>query len=255
MENSKKDLIKTAIAAGIVFLLIATAIIVVFKYSVEGENTDMPFELSRIIIGSGIEGVPVEDENGQVSQTNIENNIVQKNGLYFEIKKSENYNKQATIKTMEIANIQIIKKPLKGELKIYFPSTKQNTEVADYFDYFDEYILDKNSLTYKGASKNNISDLEINNQGGIIAIAFGITDLGTYTVTEEETNVDGTMLKDLGISNEDISFIVNFDLILETGGKKYKTNIELNLPIDKITEKGTANLEITDTRKYVFKRM
>ena len=251
MENSKKDLIKTALAAGIVFLLIATAIIVVFKYSVEGENTEMPFKLSKIIIGSAVDGIPIEDENGQISKTSIENNIIQKNGIYFEIKKQENYDKQAVIKTIEIANIQIVKKPVKGELKIYFPSTKQNGE----FNYSKEYVLDKNSLTYKGAAKSDTATLEINNQGGIIAIAFGNTDLGTYTLNEEGIKVDGTMLKQMGISDEDISFTVNFDLILETGGKKYKTNVELELPTDEITKKGTSNIEITDTKKYVFKRI
>ena len=38
-------------------------------------------------------------------------------------------------------------------------------------------------------------------------------------------------------------------------GKKYKSNITLNLPSSEITTEGKASLEITDTSKYVFKRM
>ena len=43
-----------------------------------------------------------------------------------------------------------------------------------------------NSLTYKGASKSDTTTLEINNQGGIIGIAFGNTKLGTYNIMSEE---------------------------------------------------------------------
>ena len=245
MENSKKDKIKTAIAGGIVLLLILTAVIITFKYSVEGE-TNMPFKLSKIVIGSMV----VSSDN-EISTDTIENEIVQNNGIYFEIKKNENYKDDAVIKSVEIANIQITKQPKKGCVKIYIPNTTENKK----FTYSDEFVLDGNSLTYKGASKSDTTTLEINNQGGIVAIAFANTNLGKYTLTAEELRIDGTMLNAMEITDEDIEFNVNFDFVINTEGKKFKTNISLVLPTSEITTSGKSSLEITDTSKYVFKRV
>ena len=146
----------------------------------------MPFKLSKIVIGSMV----VSSDN-PIANDVLENEIVQNNGIYFEIKKNEKYEKEATIKSIEISNIQIIKKPQKGDIKVYMPNTTENKK----FTYSDNYILEGNSLTYKGASRSDTTNLEINNQGGIIGIAFGNNKLGTYNIMNEETIIDGTMLK------------------------------------------------------------
>lgn len=244
METKIKDKIKTAIAFIILVILIFIAIIVTYKYSIEGE-TNMPFKLSKIVIGSMV----VSSDN-PILDNMLENEIVQNNGIYFEIKRNENYKNEATIKSIEIANIQITKAPNKGNIKIYIPNTTENKK----FTYSDDYILDGNSLTYTGANKSDTTTLEINNQGGIIGIAFGNTNLGKYNIMNEENVIDGTMLKNMDVTDEDIKFSVNFDFIISTGGKRYKTNIDLNLPPSEITEQGKSSLEITDTSKYIFKR-
>lgn len=245
MQDTIKDKIKSAIAAGIVFLLIITAVLIIYKYDVEGE-TNLPFKLNKIVIGSMI----VSSDN-EISKDTIENGIVQNNGIYFEIKKNENYEKSAVIDSVEIANINIVNVPKKGNVKIFMP----NTTVNKKFTYSDEFILEGNTLTYKGASKTDTTTLQINNQGGVIAIAFGNTELGTYSLTNEDLVIDGTILKNMGIIDEDIKFTVNFDFIINTQGKKYKTNINLDLPPSEITNEGKSSLEITDTSKYVFKRV
>ena len=236
MDSNKKIQIKTAIAAAVVFLLIVTAILVTYKYSVEGEE-NMPFKISKIVIGSMV----VSSDNDAVTDT-TENEIVQNNGVYFEIQKNETYNKEAVIDSVEISNIEITRKPKKGTVKIYMPNTVQNKQ----FTYSNNYILEGNSLTYKGASKSDTTTLEINNQGGIIAISFGNTGLGRYSLT---------MLQSLDITNEDIEFTVQFDFIINTEGKKFKANIILDLPTSEIISTGKSSLEITDTSKYVFKRV
>ena len=245
MINNLKDKIKTSIAATIVLLLIFIAIVITLKYNVEGE-TNMPFKLNKIVIGSMVIG---SDDN-KLTDT-IENNIVQNNGIYFEIKKNENYKKDAVIDSIEIANIEITKAPKKGHLKIYMPNTTENKK----FTYSDEFILESNSLTYKGGSKTDTTTLQINNQGGIIAIAFGNTNLGTYNLTNQDLVIDGTMLTNMGISDEDIKFSVNFDFIINSQGKKFKTNISLDLPPSEITTSGKSSLEITDTSNFIFKRV
>lgn len=243
MDNLKEQ-IKTAVAATIVILLILTAVVVVYKYSIEGEE-NMPFKLSRILIVS-----TAGSEDNQKEEA-TEGKIVQNNDVYIEIKKDEDFKKDAVIKNVEISNITITKAPLKGEIKTYIPSTKENRK----FTYADEFILEGNSLTYNGASKNDTSNLEINNQGGEILIAFGNTNLGTYQLTTEGITMDGTILNLIDVSYEDIKFTVNFDLIINTQGKKFKTNISLDLPSSDITTDGKASLEITDTSKYIFKRI
>ena len=58
----------------------------------------------------------------------------------------------------------------------------------------------------------------------------------------------------MNITDEDIKFTVNFDFIINTNGKKYKTNIKLDLPPAEITKTGKSSLEVTNTSKYIFKR-
>ena len=245
MQTQIKEKIKTAIAFIILVIIIFISIIITYKYSIEGE-TNMPFKLSKIVIGSMVVSSDNPIQNG-----GIENEIVQNNGIYFEIKKNEKYRKDAVIDSVTIDNINITKTPQKGYIKTFMPNTTENKK----FTYSNDFILEGNRLTYKGASKSDTTTLEINNQGGIVAIAFGNTELGKYTLTSEDLVIDGTMLNTMNITDEDIKFSVNFDIIIDTEGKKYKSNMTLNLPISEITTEGKASLEITDTSKYIFKRM
>ena len=245
MESDKKEKVKASIACTIVLLLIITAILIVMKYSVEGE-TNMPFKLSKIVIGSMV----VSSDN-IIDNDGLENDIVQNNGIYFELKKNEKYNKEAVIESVVIDNIQIKKSPIKGYVKTYIPNTTENKQ----FTYSDDFILDGTTLTYKGASKSNTTTLEINNQGGIVAIAFGNSKLGTYTLNQEDLVIDGTMLKNMNITQEDIEFTVSFDFIINVKGISYKSEMSFDLPCGNIIENGKSSLEITDTSKYIFKRM
>ena len=244
MILDRKDKIKTCIAGTIVILLIITAIIVTFKYNIEGE-TNMPFKLSKIVIGSMV----VSSDN-ILDTDGLENDIVQNNGIYFEIKKNDNYKNTAVIDNVEFANIQITSAPKKGTIKTFIPNTTENKK----FTYSDEFLLDSNSLKYTGSNKSDTTTLEINNQGGIVAIAFGNLGLGTYNLTEQELVIDGTLLNNFGVTDDDIKFTVNFDLIITTEGNNYKTNISLDLPTSEITSSGKSSIEITDTSKYIFKR-
>ena len=116
MQTQIKEKIKTAIAFIILVIIIFIAIIITYKYSIEGE-TNMPFKLSKIVIGS-----MVVSEDNILSTDGLENGIVQNNGIYFEIKKNENYKKEAVIDSVTIDNINIIKKPNKGDIKIFIPN-------------------------------------------------------------------------------------------------------------------------------------
>ena len=137
MQNQIKEKIKTSIAAIVLIILIFIAITITYKYSIEGE-VNMPFKLSKIVIGSMV----VSSDN-LITNDGLENEIVQNNGIYFEIKKNEKYEKEATIKNIEISNIEVTKPPKKGYIKTYIPNTTENKK----FTYSDNYILEGNSLT------------------------------------------------------------------------------------------------------------
>ena len=54
---------------------------------------------------------------------------------------------------------------------------------------------------------------------------------------------------------EETKFQVNFDFIIQANKIKYKTNITLSLPCEKLLTEGTSNKEITDMSGIVFKRI
>jgi len=244
--EERRDIIKKALAAGILFILILTAVAVVLRYNEEGEE-NMPFEISKILIVS----TAIGDETN-ISITDTEYEVIQNNGIHIDIKKNDNYQKEAIIKSVEISNIKFIKEPQKGKLNIYIPNTTENKK----FTYSDDFILDADSLEYKGASKNDTTSLEINNQGGMLMFAIGNKELGKYELTQDnEVTLDGTMLKGIDVSKEELEFTVNFDIIINTESNSFKSNITLELPVGNLIEDGTGSIEITDTDKYVFKRI
>lgn len=246
MDERKKEKIKACSAFAFVTLIILIVGIIIFKYQIEGEK-NMPFVLSSMYVVSTAEGA--ENENSE-EKWNI--NIYQINDVYFNIEKNENYNKEAKIDSIKIDNIQIAKNPTKGKINTYMPNSSDGRQ----FVFAEEYILEKNSLTYKGASKTDTKKLEIGNQGGTISIRFSNDLLGTYISNEdEEIKHDGTMLKKINVVNEDIKFNVLFDLIVQVDDVEYKTTIQLELPTGNILENGTESLEIKDTQKYIFKRI
>lgn len=246
MDERKKEKIKACSAFAFVTLIILIVGIIIFKYQIEGEK-NMPFVLSSMYVVSTAEGTENEDSE---EKWNI--NIYQINDIYFNIERNKNYNEQAKIESVQIDNIQIIKNPTKGKINVYMPNSSDGRQ----FTFAEEYILEKNSLTYKGASKTDTKKLEIGNQGGTISIRFSNDSLGTYISNEdEEIKHDGTMLNKIDVANEDIRFEVSFDLIVKVDDVSYKTTIQLELPTGNILENGRESLEITDTQKYIFKRV
>lgn len=135
------------------------------KYEVEGEN-NMPFELSQIVIVSTAEGLHTDGEN----TWNL--NLVQNNDIYLHISKNKNYREKEIIKNIVLDNFKINKEPQKGKVVIYRPSKDENK----YFEYSDEYIVNE-SLVYVGSEEENVKELQIANQGGVIWVRYSTDDL------------------------------------------------------------------------------
>ena len=105
-----------------------------------------------------------------------------------------------------------------------------------------------------GSIESNLKQLKISNQGGIIAFRCSIEKLAEYKSNEEVIN-HHELLKKAGVSQEEITVKIDFDLKIKLeSGKEYKTTIHLNLPIGNVIEEGTTSVEITDVKDFIFKR-
>ena len=245
MESDKtKQRIKLCLAITIVVIILAIVGMIMIKYEVEGDK-NMPYNLSKIMIVSTAEGVESEGKN----KWNFA--VYQNNDLYFYIDKNNEYKGNDTyIEKIRIENMQITKAPKVGEIKAYMP----NSIEGRLYSYDKAYIIEE-KLEYSGAGKSNSQTLEIGSQGGNALIRFSNISLGGYSSNEDKEIIhDGTLLKKLQLTQEDISFTVSFDFIIEIPNHEYRANIQLDLPYGNIVENGTESIEKIDMNEVIFKR-
>ena len=236
-------MIKFCIAVVIFAIIILLVVSTMIRYEVEGDK-NMPFNLSKIIIVSTAEGAETEGKR----KWNFD--VFQNNDVYIYIDKNENYNgEEKSIKSVKIENINITPSK-KGEVKVYMP----NSVKGRIFSNEEEYLVD-GKLEYKGASESNSKTLEIGSNGGNLIIRFSNTGLGKYSSdSDKEIIHDGTLLKKIKVSSEEIKFDVSFDLVITVDNCSYRANIILQLPCGNILEEGTSSIEKTDMSDIIFKR-
>lgn len=227
----------------IIAIILFTVGILALKYSVEGE-TNMPFNLSRIVLISSSEGTDKEaGENKWAFDIN------QNNDIYLYIEKNKNYDKQEVIKTIRINNIQIQKEREKGTTTFYRPNI---LEEGGNFSNKPENLVE--NIEYTGAMEADLKKLKISNQGGVIVFRYANDKVAEYVSNEEEIN-HNDLLKKSNVVEEDLKATMTFDLTIQLeSGKEYKANITLDMPVEGILEKGTTAKEITDVKNIIFKR-
>lgn len=243
MERSKflrKNIVIILIA------IIAIAVIsIIVKYSVEGES-NIPFQISKIMVISNASGIQKEDAGYKWDL-----DLVQNNDIYIDIQKNKNYGKQEIIDKIIFSDFEIEKSPKKGEITIYNPQSVQN---GVYHNEEQYKIVD--TLEYTGSEeKSDIKNLQISNQGGLIFLRIVNQDLGQYSSNEdEEIRHDGTLLQKVGLTNDELTCTISFDLAIELKSEKnYKTRVTLELPKGNLIEEGTTNYQI-GMDELVFKR-
>lgn len=244
MNKLSRKLIKTYSIVAVCVFIIATIIILLFRYSVEGEKK-LPFNLTNIRIISTAEGDIKEN-----SESNLNLDITQKNDFYFYFEKNPEYKKEEAISKITFENFEFRRSSDKGTINIYKPSAN-----SILYYYNDEYKTD-NSITYNGALSTNLPSLEIGNQGGLIGFSVALTDLGSYTKNDNSDIVyDGTLLPKLDLTMEDISTEISFDVIIETASnKKFKATLYFDLPTGNIIEDGRSVLDKNNFEDVIFKR-
>lgn len=215
----------------------------ILKYNVEGES-NMPFKLSKISVVSSSGGI-----DRDLGEAKWEFNVYQSNDIYIYISKNKNYQKTETIKSVNIENIKIDPEDNKN-IKIYRPDDKEEKVI---FKNTDEDIVEK--IEYLGDMESNLKNLKISNQGGIVAFRCSNNNLAEYNSEDDEIN-HYELLKKAKINNEDLQMKIKFDLIINLeSGKKFQTNINLELPIGDVVDKGNTSTEITDVGDFIFKRI
>lgn len=269
MDREKiKQRIKFSIIIIVISIIIAFAIFTVLKYEVEGEK-NMPFELGKIIVVSSAVTTDSTDESSDeniVNEGNSTENIadkenvnenyiwqekvVQTNDVYIYIDKNSDFKDQEIIKSVKIENIQILQNVKLGKIQVYMPNSLDD----GLYKYTNEFLVNS-TLTYKGGNTDNKKNLEIGNQGGCVCISFANIGLGEYKSNDDTQIEQGAyILEKMNILNEDLKFKVSFDLIIEVQDKAYKTNLELDLPIEEVVGKKETHMEITNFDNVIFKR-
>lgn len=230
----------------IIIAIIAIAVIsIIVKYSVEGES-NIPFQISKIMVISNASGIQKEN-----TEHKWDLSLVQNNDIYIDIQKNKNYGKQEIIDKIIFSDFEIDKIPQKGEITIYSP---QSVENGVYHNEEQYKVTD--TLEYIGnEEKSDIKNLQISNQGGLIFLRIVNQNLGEYISDEDqEIRHDGTLLTKIGITNEELNCSVSFDLSIELkSDKNYKTRVTLEIPKGNLTQEGTTNYQI-GIDELVFKR-
>ncbi len=214
---------------------------VIFKYHVEGE-TNATFDISKIIMVSTAEGITNKNPTAK-----WDFNINQNNDVYITIEKNEK--KQDIIKDITISNIQIKQTPSVGNISYYRPAE------TGLFKYDQKYKI-SDELKYIGSDSGSINNLEISNLGGTILIRFCNENASRYTSNEGDQILhDGTLFSKTDITKEQLNAKAQFDIIIETEqGVKYRTTVDIDLPVGNIFEEGTTTTRL-NTDKLILKRM
>lgn len=249
MKKNLKQLInKKYFHLSIILIIIISLLFVlgllVLKYNVEGE-TNMPFNLSKISVISSVEGKDIESGANKWAF-----DVNQNNDIFIYIEKNNEYTGNEVIKTINITNIQINKNVEKGEKVIYKP---EMDPAKAMFNNIEQNKVD--FIEYTGAMESNIKNMQVSNQGGLIAFRYSNNKIAQYISNDDEIN-HSNLLKSANITEDELKAHLDFDMIIKLeSGKKYFTNIYLDLPIQNVVEKGTTSFENTNLDNFIFKRV
>ena len=245
MEKDKKEKLKLAVTLAVIVIAFGIAITIMLKYSQEGE-TNMPFNLSEIIVVSSAEGVSKE-ENPDNYKWNLD--IMQYNDIYLQIAKNEEYDKNAYIESVTIENFSFTN-PKIGNTRVYMP----NSTEGRLFSYDDSYLIQR-SLTYKGAESSNTKTLKISSQGGNVLFRAANTEVGEYVSNDDaEISHNGTLITKTNTTLDDLKYTISFDIVIDTNIATYRGNVSLELPCGDILTEGTSQLDKKDCSNIIFKR-
>ena len=229
----------------IIFAILFVVGVISLKYNVEGEG-NLPFYISKISIISNVEGIDDEDTTNKWNLA-----VNQNNDIYIYIKKNDEYKDTEIIESVRLDNFNIQQNSKVGEIKLLKPDSNIESVI---FKNIAENETDK--IEYIGSMDSSIKEMKISNQGGLVVFRYAIKNIGNYISNDDEQINHSELLKKLNVNNDDLKFKVTFDIYITlNGGKVYKSNINLELPVNDVVNQGTQSMEDTDLNNIVFKRI
>ena len=222
-QLTKKKSFHACMMIIIITVILFILLIAVLRYAVEGE-TNMPFNLTKIILISSEEGISKD----ATEEFRWNYDVNQNNDIYLYVEKNAGFTKQEAIRSILIDNIKVIKQEELGTTNFYRPNV---LEVGGSFSNSEENLVE--TIEYEGALETDLKDLKISNQGGIIAFRYGNNNVTEYKSNEEEIN-HAELLKKAEIIDEMLKAKISFDITIKIeSGKEYKASIELEVPVDR----------------------
>ena len=122
-ELKNKKIIHICIILAIIVIIFVVAGIIMLRYQVEGE-TNLPFQLSRMIVVSTAESNEIE----AVPDTKWNFSVSQNNDIYLELQKNNEYTKSANIKNITFENFNIERNSAAENIKIYRANSEGEIE-------------------------------------------------------------------------------------------------------------------------------
>ena len=229
----------------IIITLLFILVLTMLDYNENGE-TNMPFNLTKISIISTSEGIDKVSEGNKWAF-----DINQNNDIFLYIEKNDNYGETEIIKDIVLDNFNTSINELSGEIKIFKPDSSSENQI---FTNKEENV--ENTIKYLAGTESKFKNLQISNQGDVLAFRCSNINVKSYESNDEEEINHGELLKKAGVTMEQITGTLTFDITINlNSGKSYKANVKLDIPAGDIIENATANKEITDLDDIVFKRI
>lgn len=243
-QGIRKKLFHICMFISIIVIIFFIVGIIILKYHVEGEK-DMPFEISNIKIISSVEGI---DQENKQEKWNI--SINQNNDIYIYVEKNQDYKDTEVIENIILDNFLIVRKNEIGTSKIYMPSNNE----ARIFENIESFSTQ--SIKFEGALEQNIKELKIANQGGLLVFRISNDNVGTYVSNEDGEIKHNELLQKINIKENDFEEEVSFDITINLSSKKsYKANIKLNITPSDFSKNGSSYQEINYLSNIIFKRI
>ena len=228
-------------------LLVLCALIVgflVIQYEAEGDK-NMPYQLSKILVISTVDG----KKNGDGE--NIWNiSLSQVNDIYVYVDKVDSETKEA-ISEIRFENFEIDRSVKLGDDYIYCPTGEKNSLFLNSVDN-----MFYKGITFKGGMQDDLKET-VANTGGVTCFRYAIENLGNFVSNEaDEVVYNGLLLGKVGITLDQVKSNISFDMIIKTTENiTYKGTIKIDTPVGDIVKDGQSNIEITDFKDVVFKRV
>ena len=241
-----KKYIKKILFGLFIVVVLFTALMIIIKYNEEGEKT-LPFKLSKIVIVSTVNGT---SKNGSDTVWDIDVNQINDLYISFEAERKE---ENETIESITFKNFSINQAKELGNSKILAPSGDFGVNL---FANSSENYKDK-EIRFSGAETDDLKKQQIGNLGGTTSFRYELEGIGNFKGNDEtEISYNGSILKRIGLSLDDLKTDLSFDILITTSENiVYKGNINLQTPVGNIVEEGSSEKIIEDFSSVVFKRV